>query len=59
MINEQTKKEMSEIFDNLTPENADHFLELLRFTLRGEEVMKKKLTHTNTSKEHSSSMLGD
>lgn len=59
MLDEKTKKEMGEIFDNLSQENSDRFMELLRFTLKGEEAMKKKLTNPNTSKELSSSMLGD
>lgn len=48
MITEKTKKELTDIFDNLSPENADHFLELLRCTLRGEQVMEKKLSPTST-----------
>nr|DAI52549.1 MAG TPA: hypothetical protein [Caudoviricetes sp.] len=58
MLDEKTKKEMGEIFDNLSQENSDRFMELLRFTYKGEEAMRKKMTHSSTIK-HQSSVVGE
>lgn len=49
MITEKTKKELIEILNNLSSENTEHYIELIKCTLRGEQVMQKKLTEKHQS----------